>query len=203
MFSLSIIVIYQPGLIPGICSPHFWWAGIGLGSLSWGWMCFNSTSLTFWVLFQFHPEPVSLSHHLIHFPTTPVFYGITSLLTTQDGYPQWVYTSPQHTQVDLTLPAHPYHLPTLPIQLCNANSSSLPLIFAKCMSDLFLSLFFYVSSSIWALWSEFQSSLFKVKKKESSRTLRNAHTSFTPILKPSELIFLSFTDLTKISSLNY
>ena len=111
MLSLSIIVIYQPGLIPGICSPHFWWAGIGLGSLSWGWMCFNSTSLTFWVLFQFHPEPVSLSHHLIHFPTTPVFYGITSLLTTQDGYPQWVYTSLQHTQVDLTLPAHPYHLP--------------------------------------------------------------------------------------------
>ena len=92
---------------------------------------------------------------------------------------------------------------TLPIQLCNANSSSLPLIFAKCMNDFFLSLFFYVSSSIGALWSEFQSSLFKVKKMESSRTLPNAHTSFTPILKPSELIFLSFTDVTKISSLKY
>lgn len=91
----------------------------------------------------------------------------------------------------------------LPIQLCNANSSSLPLIFAKCMNDFFLSLFFYVSSSIGALWSEFQSSLFKVKKMESSRTLPNAHTSFTPILKPSELIFLSFTDVTKISSLKY
>ena len=91
----------------------------------------------------------------------------------------------------------------LPIQLCNANSSSLPLIFAKCMNDFFLSLFFYVSSSIGALWSEFQSSLFKVKKMESSRTLPNAHTSFTPIFKPSELIFLSFTDVTKISSLKY
>ena len=31
---------------------------------------------------------------------------------------------------------------TLPIQLCNANSSSLSLIFAKCMNDFFLSLFF-------------------------------------------------------------
>ena len=78
---------------------------------------------------------------------------------------------------------------TLPIQLCNANSSSLPLIFAKCMNDFFLSLFFYVSSSIWALWSEFQSSLFKVKKMESSRTLPNAHTSFTPILKPQNWYF--------------
>lgn len=31
-------------------------------------MCFSSTSLTFWILLQFHPEPISLSHHLIHFP---------------------------------------------------------------------------------------------------------------------------------------
>lgn len=74
-------------------------------------MCFSSTSLTFWILLQFHPEPISLSHHLIHFPTTPIFYGIISWLATQDGYPQWVYNLPQHTEVDLTLPAHPYHLP--------------------------------------------------------------------------------------------
>lgn len=59
----------------------------------------------------------------ISFPSLDPFPHYSSLLwhyfpaewehikPTQDGCPQWVYTSPQHTEVDLTLPAHPYHLP--------------------------------------------------------------------------------------------
>ena len=49
---------------------------------------------------------------------------------------------------------------TLPIQLCNANSSSLPLIFAKCMNDFFLYLFlcilFHLSSVKWISKFSFQ-----------------------------------------------
>ena len=111
MFSISIIVIYQPSLNPSLCISPSWRAGDGLDSLCWGWMCFSSTSLTFWGSFQFHPEPIFLSHHLIHFHTAPGFFVVTSLLTTQDGCPRWVHTLPEYTEVDLTLPAHPHHLP--------------------------------------------------------------------------------------------
>lgn len=70
----------------------------------------------------------------------------------------------------------------LSIQFCNANSSSLPLIFAKCMNDFIL--IFYVSFSTWALWSGIQSSLLKVKDRKLKNCTKYRHLiySYTPTI---------------------
>lgn len=93
----------------GLCSPHFRELG-----LAWA-ACLEAECVSVALhshldLTQFHPEPISLSHHLIHFPSLQSFTALFPGLQPQDGYPQWVYNSTAHRS-RLTLPAHPYHLP--------------------------------------------------------------------------------------------
>lgn len=124
MKGFSIIVTtHQPNLLPRFLIPASWgtgadvWDGVPVLRYS------RFQELFFHILgLSLHtsPDPVSPSHHSIHFPQYSGFL-LCHLLLTQDGSSEFPLWDPCFTG-ELTLPAHPPNLPLFLAVSCTPTS---------------------------------------------------------------------------------